>query len=107
MLSRSDLHEYQKKTIQFIKDKKRCACFLFLGAGKSVSSLTAVSDLIDGFTVKRVLVVAPLRVANSVWKQEAEKWAHLNHLKITVCTGSERVVESNVPIMIMVGITYV
>jgi len=90
MLSRSDLHEYQKKTIQFIKDKKRCACFLFLGAGKSVSSLTAVSDLIDGFTVKRVLVVAPLRVANSVWKQEAEKWAHLNHLKITVCTGSER-----------------
>lgn len=90
MLSRSDLHEYQKKTIQFIKDKKRCACFLFLGAGKSVSSLTAVSDLIDGFTVKRVLVVAPLRVANSVWKQEAEKWEHLNHLKITVCTGSER-----------------
>ena len=90
MLSRSDLHEYQKKTIQFIKDKKRCACFLFLGAGKSVSSLTAVSDLIDGFTVKHVLVVAPLRVANSVWKQEAEKWEHLNHLKITVCTGSER-----------------
>lgn len=61
-----------------------------MGLGKSVSSLTAVSDLIDGFTVKKVLVIAPLRVANSVWKQEAEKWEHLSHLKITVCTGSER-----------------
>ena len=90
MLSRSDLHQYQNRFVEFIKDKKRCGGFLGLGLGKSVSSLTAVSDLIDGFTVKRVLVVAPLRVANSVWKQEAEKWEHLNHLKITVCTGSER-----------------
>ena len=90
MLSRSDLHEYQNRFVEFIKNKKRCGGFLGMGLGKSVSSLTAVSDLIDGFTVKRVLVVAPLRVANSVWKQEAEKWEHLNHLKITVCTGSER-----------------
>ena len=82
MLSRSDLHEYQNRFVEFIQNTKRCGGFLGMGLGKSVSSLTAVSDLIDGFTVKRVLVVAPLRVANSVWKQEAEKWAHLNHLKL-------------------------
>lgn len=90
MLSRSDLHEYQNRFVEFIKDKKRCAGWLDLGLGKTTSTLTAITDLKDGFTVNKVLIIAPLRVANSVWKQEAEKWAHLNHLKITVCTGSER-----------------
>jgi SNF2 family DNA or RNA helicase len=37
-----------------------------------------------------VLIIAPLRVANSVWKQECEQWDHLNNLKVSVCTGSER-----------------
>lgn len=90
MLTRSDLHEYQLKAIKYIKEKKRCALFLFMGAGKSVSALTAASDLLDGCAVERVLVIAPLRVANSVWAQECDKWAHLNHLKVSVCTGSER-----------------
>ena len=37
----------------------------------------------------RVLVVAPLRVANTVWKQEAAKWGHLQHLDIGIATGNE------------------
>jgi SNF2 family DNA or RNA helicase len=36
------------------------------------------------------LIIAPLRVANSVWLQECKKWSHLKHLKIAVATGSER-----------------
>lgn len=90
LLSRNDLHAYQKRCVEFIKDKRRCGLFLSMGLGKSVSVLTAASDLIESFLVKKVLVVAPLRVANSVWVQEAKKWAHLNHLKISVCTGSEK-----------------
>jgi len=31
-----------------------------------------------------------LRVANSVWKQEAALWEHLRHLKVQVCTGTEK-----------------
>ena len=90
MLSREDLHIYQTKAVDFIKDKKRCGLFLFLGAGKTTSTLTAVKDLTDSFSVNKTLIIAPLRVANTVWKQEATKWSHLKDLKIQVCTGNER-----------------
>lgn len=90
MLSRDNLHEYQNKAVNFIIEKKRCGLFLDMGLGKTVSTLTAVSDLLDSLAVSRVLIIAPLRVANTVWKQEAENWLHLRHLGISVCTGGER-----------------
>lgn len=90
MLSRENLHDYQRKAVKFILDKKRCQLWLDLGMGKSVSTLTAISDLVDSFEVSRVLVIAPLRVANSVWKQEAQRWQHLKHLRVNVVTGSEK-----------------
>lgn len=90
MLSRSDLHDYQLRAVDFIKDRKRCALWLDMGLGKSVTTLTAAADLIDSFLVSRVLVIAPLRVANSVWKQEALNWKHLRHLSVKVATGSEK-----------------
>ena len=90
MPSLDDLHEYQHKAISFIKSEKRCALYLDMGLGKTVSTLTAVNDLLDGCAVRRVLIVAPLRVANSVWRQESAKWSHLAHLRVSVCTGSER-----------------
>ena len=77
------LHKYQLKAVEFIKKKKRVALLLSMGLGKTVSTLTAISDL-----NVRVLIVAPLRVANTVWKQEASKWEHLNHLDIGIATGT-------------------
>ena len=90
MLSRSDLHDYQRQAVEFIREKRRCALFLDLGLGKTVSTLTALTDLIDGCTVAKVLVIAPLRVANSVWHKEAANWEHLRHLSFSICTGPER-----------------
>ena len=90
MLSRDNLHVYQTRAVDFIIEKKRCGLFLDMGLGKTVSTLTAVSDLLDSLAVSRVLIIAPLRVANTVWQQEAENWTHLKHLRITVCTGGER-----------------
>lgn len=90
MLSRNDMHEYQSRAVDFILEKKRCLLLLDMGLGKTVSTLTAVSDLIDGFAVAKVLVIAPLRVANSVWKQEVSNWEHLKHLTVSVCTGSAK-----------------
>jgi len=90
MLCREDLHEYQRRGVEFIKDKRRVFMLLDLGMGKSVTTLTAISDLLDSFTVNKVLVIAPLRVANSVWPVEVGLWSHLNHLKVNVATGSER-----------------
>ena len=87
---RSDLHEYQRKGVEFIMERKRCALFLSMGLGKTTTTLTAVSDLKDGFAIGKVLVIAPLRVANSVWLQETRIWEHLRHLKVSICTGTER-----------------
>ena len=90
MLSRENLHPYQERAVSFIKEQQRCGLFLEMGLGKSSSALTAISDLRDNFSIHKVLIVAPLRVANSVWKQEAAKWSHLKHLKVSVCTGHQK-----------------
>ena len=85
---RGDLHGYQHHAVDFIRTRGDCALFLDMGLGKTISTLTAVSDFLDDFAVSRVLIVAPLRVANTVWAQEALKWTHTKHLDIAVCTGS-------------------
>jgi len=87
---RTDLHNYQERAIKFIKSTERCALFLDMGLGKTVSTLTAISDLQDQMEIHKALVIAPLRVANSVWDHEAKLWKHLRHLKVQVCTGTER-----------------
>jgi SNF2 family DNA or RNA helicase len=61
-----------------------------MGLGKSAITLTAISDLQDQMEIHKALVIAPLRVANSVWDHEAKLWKHLRHLKVQVCTGTER-----------------
>lgn len=86
----SDLHQYQLHAIDFIKREKRCLLAISMGLGKTISTLTAVNDLIDSFTIHKTLIIAPLRVANSVWTQEAALWEHTKHLKVSVCTGTER-----------------
>ena len=64
MLSRHNLHAYQNKAVDFILSEKRCMLALEMGLGKTTSTLTAVCDMLDSFTANKVLVVAPLRVAN-------------------------------------------
>lgn len=68
-------HEYQKKAIDFIKSNRKAALFLDMGLGKTVSTLTALQELPDR---GKVLVIAPLRVAESTWPAEIEKWDHLD-----------------------------
>uniref|UniRef100_UPI00200F0827 SNF2-related protein n=1 Tax=Escherichia coli TaxID=562 RepID=UPI00200F0827 len=38
----------------------------------------------------KVLIIAPLRVANSVWHIEAKRWAHTKDLTFSIVTGSEK-----------------
>jgi SNF2 family DNA or RNA helicase len=80
--------DYQCAIIRHIIENKRCAIWASMGAGKSASTLTALEDLylIEG--VYPALVIAPLRVATSVWSDEASKWAHLQHLRVSPIVGS-------------------
>ena len=60
-----------------------------MGLGKTVSTLTAIDLLLhDYFDADRVLVIAPLRVADDTWAREVEKWDHLRHLRISKVLGS-------------------
>lgn len=40
------------------------------------------------FEVSKVLVIAPLRVAEVTWSSEAQKWDHLRHLRISKILGT-------------------
>jgi SNF2 family DNA or RNA helicase len=88
MLSYDNLHEYQKKGVEHICDVPKSALFLEMGLGKTTTTLTAIDELMnDYFVTNKVLVIAPLRVANTVWHKEASKWEHLSHLKFSIITG--------------------
>lgn len=83
-------HEYQAYATEYILNHPIVAVLLDMGLGKSVITLTAIFDLtLDSFLVRKVLVIAPFRVARDTWPAEIEKWDHLKGLKYTVVVGSE------------------
>jgi len=82
-------HRYQEYATQRILDTPYIALLLEMGLGKTVSTLTAIDLLLnDYFEAGRVLVIAPLRVAEDTWPREVEKWDHLRHLRISKVLGS-------------------
>lgn len=78
---------YQKTMINHMINHKRCALFAQMGLGKSSSVLSALVKLNLIEDVFPALIIAPLRVAQSVWPEEIRKWASFNHLKVSVITG--------------------
>lgn len=84
-------HRYQQYAISRIIDTPKLALWLDMGLGKTVSTLTAINDLIyNRFAVRRVLVVAPKKVAEATWQDEVQKWDHLKHLRFSTVLGTER-----------------
>lgn len=84
-------HNYQTQATQYIIDHDEAAILLGMGLGKSVITLTAIWQLmLDYFTIHRVLVIAPLRVARDTWPAEIAKWDHLDGLTIAVAVGNKQ-----------------
>lgn len=84
-------HKYQSMAIEKIYNTPRCGLFLDMGLGKTVITLTAIEDLIyNQFEISKVLVIAPLRVAEDTWNRECEKWDHLKDLSVVKILGSPR-----------------
>lgn len=90
MLQESNLRKSQHYGIEQILLKKKAAVHFFMGAGKTVMVLTAISKLLDEFSISKVLVIAPLLVANNVWHKEIQKWEHVKHLTWSIVTGTEK-----------------
>ena len=84
-------HDYQAHTTQFIIDHPESAIFLGMGMGKTISTLTAINDLIrNRFETQKVLVIAPIRVARDTWPEEIKKWDHLAGLTVSPITGTAK-----------------
>ena len=81
-------HPYQTYARDWILSHDACGLFLDMGLGKTAITLSAVAELLDLGEAKRVLVVAPLRVASTVWAEEAQKWDHTRHLRVVKVLGS-------------------
>ena len=88
MLSRADLYAYQRHAVDFIKSKRNCALWVDMGLGKTVSTLTAFAELKESLDARKMLVIAPKRVARKVWSDEMASWSHLNHLRVSRIVGS-------------------
>ena len=83
------LHDYQEYAVKFIEEHKIAALLLDMGLGKTITTLTAINNLIyDLFEVRKVLIIAPLRVARDTWSAEVQKWNHLKHLRYSVAVGT-------------------
>ena len=81
-------HQYQEFAIEFICNHPESMLFLDMGLGKTVISLMAIRRLMkEDHSVSKVLVVAPLRVAATVWPEELKKWDGLEDLRMSVMVG--------------------
>lgn len=84
-------HNYQQTAIDHIIEQPKCALFLDMGMGKTVSVLTAIQHLRkEEFAVDKVLVIAPLRVARDTWTDEIAKWEHLRDLRCSLMLGTSK-----------------
>lgn len=89
MRSRADLREQQHDIARNIFNRPYLLVISHMGSGKTVATLTALVDLINIGDVRRVLVVAPKRVAKDVWPEEIKEWAHTRGLSVALCVGTQ------------------
>lgn len=83
-------HAYQQHCIEQILKVKKLGLFLDMGLGKTVTTLTAVKELkYNRFQVRRVLIIAPKKVAEGTWTKEAAKWDHTKMLRVSPVLGSQ------------------
>lgn len=90
LLSKDDLEGYQVWMAKKVKGRKRLILSVPMGMGKTAATLTAARRLLDEFVVRKVLVIAPLYVAENTWPEEIAKWRHLKALSYSVVTGTPK-----------------
>ena len=59
-----------------------------MGGGKTVSTLTAIVDLLAARTIRAAIIIAPVRVALTTWPNEISSWEHTQHLDAVVLAGT-------------------
>ena len=83
-------HDYQKYAIEYIISHPVSAVFLDCGLGKTSITLAAIKRLLEAGEIRKVLVVAPLRVATVSWPDELNGWIDFRSLSYSVVTGTAK-----------------
>ncbi len=92
----TDLHEYQKRLANFIAKHPKSIISVDMGLGKTAAVLAWLDWFVRLRIYKasycpRVIIIAPKRVAENNWLQEAQKWGlvELFH-RMTICAGNAK-----------------
>jgi len=90
MHKKSELRGYQDRVIKHLYENDEAMAVLKMGAGKTISTLTAIRELIDEGEIRHALVIAPKRVATMVWPTEIMSWEHTYKLPFAVLEGAPK-----------------
>lgn len=79
------LHNYQERIVSHIEQHPHCILSVDMGLGKTA----AVLAYIERAEPASVLIIAPKRVAETTWLQEAQKWGFKCADKMTIAAGAK------------------
>lgn len=85
LTSTMKLHDYQERIVTHIERNPRCILSVDMGLGKTA----AVLSYIERHNPTSVLIIAPKRVAETTWLQEARKWGYKCADKMTIAAGTK------------------
>lgn len=84
-------HPYQRKAYDAIIANDGTACWFEMGLGKTATTLMAINEILyNRMDASKVLVVAPRKVAEATWQDEAAKWDNLRHLTFSTVLGKQK-----------------
>ena len=85
-----EVKPWQWEIAYHIVMNERCNVWSTMGSGKTLATLLAIDMLMVSEDVWPILIVAPKRVAQHVWEQEAAKWPMTQHMKMQRILGPEK-----------------
>jgi hypothetical protein len=82
------MHGYQNRAATKLYESDAVQAVMPMGSGKTVSSLTAIRELIDDGHIRCAMINAPKRVAQLVWPAEVKEWEHLLGTSVSLVLGT-------------------
>lgn len=90
LLRRDQLRDQQISIIDLLGERKSALIVLPMAGGKTGAVLTLCLDLLNRLEARRILVVAPLRVARDVWPAEVAAWEHTRFISVGLAIGDPK-----------------
>jgi SNF2 family DNA or RNA helicase len=88
MRHKSELRPYQDRIATHLYENNEALCVARMGGGKTIATLTAIDELLRDKVIRHALVIAPKRVARSVWPDEIQAWQHTSEVGFTELVGT-------------------